>query len=89
MGGIAGVTLRSHVDTAEMSGEETVRVERAVRDHAGHVPAAPPRPDSFRYEITPLDEQGLEPIVLDEQEVPAELRGLVESVRSSGEIERA
>jgi hypothetical protein len=89
MGGIAGVTLRSHVDTAELPGEETARVERAVREHAGRLPAAPPRPDAFRYEITPLDEQGPEPIVLDEHEVPAELRGLVESVSSSGEIERA
>lgn len=87
LGGIAGVTLRSHVDTAELPGEQAARVERAVRDHAGRVPAASPRPDAFRYEITALDEQELEPIVLDQHEVPAELRGLVESVRSAGEIE--
>jgi hypothetical protein len=88
LGGIAGVTLRSHLDTTELPGEETARVERAVRDRAGHVPAAAPRPDAFRYEITPLDEQGLKPIVLDEHEVPAELRPLVDSVKASGEIER-
>jgi Emfourin len=86
-GGIAGVTLRSHLDTGELPTAEAADVERGIRDRAGQAPSAPPRPDAFRYEITPLDEPGLEPAVLDEHEVPTELRGLVESVNSSGEIE--
>jgi hypothetical protein len=87
LGGIAGVTLRSHFDTAELPAEEAAGVERAVRDHAGHAPAAPPRPDAFRYEITAPDEPGLTPVLIHEHEIPPELRGLVESVKSSGEIE--
>jgi hypothetical protein len=88
MGGIAGLTLRSHLDTAELPTEDAARVERAVRDHAGHVPAAAhPNPDAFRYEITPLDEPALAQILLDQHEVPAELQGLVESIAASGEIE--
>jgi hypothetical protein len=87
LGGIAGVTLRSHLDTAELPPAEATGVERAVRDRAGRAPAAPPRPDAFRYEIKPLDERGLDPVVLDEHEVPPELQGLIESVSRSGEIE--
>lgn len=87
LGGIAGVTLRSHVDTSELPAGEAVAVERAVRERAGKEPTAPPRPDAFRYEISAPDEPELDDIVIHEHEVPPELKSLVESVSSSGEIE--
>jgi Emfourin len=87
LGGIAGVTLRSHLDTAELPAAEAARVERALRDRAGHAPAAPPHPDAFRYEITPLSDSDLDPVLLEETDVPPELHRLVESVAKSGKIE--
>ena len=87
LGGIAGVTLRSHLDTAELPPEEAAGVEGAVRERSGQAPATSPRPDAFRYEISAPDEPELGHLVFHEQEVPAELQGLIESLKSSGEIE--
>jgi Emfourin len=87
LGGIAGVALRSHVDTTELPTDEAAGIERAIRDRAGQTPPAPPRPDAFRYEISAPDEPELDDLILHEHEVPPELRGLVESLKSSGEIE--
>jgi Emfourin len=88
LGGLAGVTLRSHLDTVELDPDEATRVERAVRDLAGHASeTGPPHPDAFRYEIAPLDEPSLDRILLEENEVPPELRPLVDSVAASGQVE--
>jgi hypothetical protein len=88
LGGIAGVTLHAQVDTHELPEEQAAGVKGAIRDLAGHPRPAPPRPDGFRYEITPLEDQGpAEPILLDEREVPPQLKVLTEAVAKSGEIE--
>lgn len=87
LGGIAGVTLRIQLDTAELPADQASKVEGALRGLAGHPPAEPPRPDGFRYEITPLGEGDLDPVVIGEQEMPPELKGLAEAVAKSGEIE--
>jgi emfourin len=88
LGGIAGVTLRTPVDTTDLPPEEADAVERTIRDRAGSPPSPSPHPDAFRYEISAPDERELTPIVLHEHEIPPELRGLVQAVKSSGELER-
>ena len=67
--------MRAEIDTAEMPADEAAGIEAAVADLAGHVPAGPLRPDGFRYEITPLDATGSAPVVVDEHEIPAPLKG--------------
>lgn len=79
--------LRRDLETTELPTEEADAVERTVRERAGEAPSTPPRPDAFRYEITAPDEPELAPVLVHEHEVPPELRGLVDSVSSSGEIE--
>lgn len=88
LGGIAGVRLRHRLETAELPRGEGEQVERLVRRLAGKAPAAPPRPDAFRYEIQAPGEPTLAPIVLDEHEVPSELRGVIRAAVEAGEIER-
>jgi len=88
LGGIAGVALQAQFDTAELSAGEASRVEGAVRALAGRAPSGPPLPDTFRYEITRLENPDSAPVLLDERDVPPELEGLIERVSESGEIER-
>ncbi len=79
--------LRHELDTRELPADEASRVEGAVRDLAGHAPQGPPHPDAFRYEIAPVGDTDLAPILLDERDVPPELHGLLDAVAESGEIE--
>jgi hypothetical protein len=86
-GGLAGVAVRGQLDTASL-GAEAADVEAAVRGLSGGSPAGPPPPDGFRYEISPLDEDSdVEPIVIDEREMPAALKEPVRSALKGGEIE--
>lgn len=86
LGGIAGVALHHRIDTADLPSEETAKVERAVRELSGQGTDGPSHPDAFRYEITPLGDPDLAPIVLGEREVPPELAGLVRAVSDSGKL---
>jgi len=87
-GGLAGVALRGQLDTASLGAAEAADVEAAVRDLSGGSPSGAPPPDGFRYEIAPLDEDsGVEPIVIDEREMPAALKEPVRSAVRAGEIE--
>jgi hypothetical protein len=86
-GGIAGVTLKADVDTAELPADSATRLDAAVRGLAGGGSSGPPHPDGFRYEITQLDDPRQASVVLGEHEVPPELNGLIEAVNESGEIE--
>jgi hypothetical protein len=88
LGGIAGVTLKSEIDTDEMPAERAKSVEAAVGELAGHTPAGPPRPDGFRYEITAPEEPDSAPIVLNEGEIPEHLRGAIEEAAGSAQPER-
>jgi len=74
LGGIAGIPMRAEIDTAKMPTDEAAGVEAAVGNLAGHTPAEPPRPDEFRYEITPLDGPEAAPVVVEEHEIPAPLK---------------
>ena len=87
LGGLAGVTLRADVDTAELPGEVPSAVERALRGLDWGAAPGPPRPDAFRYELTRLDDPEGASVVLNEHEVPPELGGLIEAVKDRGEIE--
>jgi hypothetical protein len=88
LGGIAGVTLHTQLDTGELPAAQAQAVEAAVQGLADEPPSGPPHPDGFRYEITPLDQADPTPVTLAEHEVPPALKPLTEAVRESGEIER-
>ena len=88
LGGIAGVTLQTQLDTAELPAGQAPQVEGAFHALAGQTPPEPPRPDAFRYEITRLDDPDSASVLIDEHRVPPELEGLIERVAESGEIER-
>jgi hypothetical protein len=75
------------LDTSDLPAEQAAAVENAVRGLSGHLPSAPPRPDAFRYEITPLDDPDLPSASIAEGDVPAELTGLIEHLERTGEIE--
>lgn len=86
-GGIAGVRLRTELDTAELPDEQGARIEDAVRGLSGHSPAEPPHPDAFRYEIAQVEDPESPPVSIYEHELPPELKDLVERAARSGEIE--
>jgi hypothetical protein len=87
LGGIAGVKLRTEIDTAELPSEQAARVEDAVRSLSGRPPSAPPRPDAFRYEITQLEDPDSPAVSIDERDTPPALTGLIEHLDRTGEIE--
>jgi emfourin len=87
LGGLAGVTLHKQFDTAELPGERASQVEGAVRNLDKYAATQPPRPDAFRYEITHLDHPHQASVVVNDQDVPAELRPLIQAVSKEGEIE--
>jgi hypothetical protein len=88
LGGIAGIALEAELDTADLPAAEAASVERALGRLRGAAPSGPPQPDAFRYEIVPLDDPAAAPLVLDQRDVPAELRVLVEEVDRSGRPRR-
>jgi hypothetical protein len=88
LGGIAGVTLKTHVDTGELPAESGSEIDATFRELASRAPAGPPQPDAFRYEITQLDDPNEASVLLDERQVPPQLSGLIDAVNEAGEIER-
>jgi hypothetical protein len=87
LGGIAGVRLRTELDTAKLPAEQANRVEGAVRGLAERPPSAPPHPDAFRYEITQLEDPDSPVVSIEESNVPPDLTGLIEHLDRTGEIE--
>jgi hypothetical protein len=87
LGGIAGVRLRTELDTSELPPALGARVEEAVRSLSGHSPTEPPHPDAFRYEIDRIDDPSSAPVSIDERDLSPELRDLVEQAVESAEIE--
>ncbi|MDQ6816114.1 MAG: hypothetical protein M3018_01740 [Actinomycetota bacterium] len=86
-GGLAGVTLRADVDTAELESATAARVEGALArllTTAG--PVSTPHPDAFEYEIG-IPDRG-EAVSFGEHDVPADLQPLVELVARDGSPER-
>ena len=87
LGGVAGVTLHKQLDIADLPGESASQVESAVRNLDQYASTQPPPPDAFRYEITSLDHPRQASVLINERDVPAELRPLVEAVSKEGEPE--
>jgi Emfourin len=87
-GGIAGVTARAEVDTANMTSNRANRVEAALRELPyDRPPSPPPHPDSFQYEITTIESGGRRTATLDESEVPAQLLSVLRSALGKGELD--
>jgi len=78
-GGLIGLPLRGTLDTATLPAERAAAVDEALRGLPYGLPPAPPQhPDSFRYEITVIDHSGRRSAVLDEAQVPDELRRILD-----------
>jgi hypothetical protein len=88
LGGIAGVTLRADLDTAELPGGSAPEVDRALAGLDWERGSGPPHPDAFRYELTRLDDPQRPSVVLNEDEVPPKLSPLIDAANAAGEIER-
>jgi len=83
-GGFIGLTLRGEVDTTALPEPTATRVAEALRGLPFGRPPAPPRhPDSFRYEVTVVDD-GRRTAVLDEAQLPAELRPILDAAITAG-----
>ncbi len=90
-GGIAGIALRGVVDTATLPPDVTAAVEIGLQRLTSHQAGPSRHPDSFQYEITvqdlAADDGAARRIVLDESELPEELRPLVDAAVRQGHPE--
>lgn len=85
-GGLAGVTLGAEVSTSDLDDETRARVEKAVVQLIDTpATASVPQPDRFNYEIT-VPERGAT-VTVPEQELPDDLRPLIEMASKLGTIE--
>jgi len=85
-GGIAGVTLRGEADTAELAGAGG-DAEELLRALPSGDPAAPGRPDRFRYEITVTEAGRSQTAHFNEDELPKSLRPVVKAVLANGTVD--
>ena len=85
-GGIAGVTLRGEADTAELAGTSG-DTEELLRSLPSGDPAAPGRPDRFRYEITVTDAGQSRTSHFNEDELPESLRPVVHAALANGTVD--
>lgn len=87
-GGIAGVALKTTVDTSELSDVDAAQVESALSDLPwGRLAALPRHPDQFCYELSVAGDDRA--VVLSEDEVPASLRPVLELLIQRGTIRPA
>ena len=84
-GGIAGVTLRGEADTAELAGAGDA--EDLLRSLPSGHPAAPGRPDRFRYEITVTEAGRSQTAHFNEDELPESLRPVVHAALANGTVD--
>ena len=84
-GGIAGVTLRGEADSAELAGAggDTEELLRSLPAR----PAAPGRPDRFRYEITVTEAGRSQTAHFNEDELPQGLRPVVDAALARGTLD--
>lgn len=85
-GGIAGVTLRGEADTAELAATSG-DTEKLLRALPSGDPAAPGRPDRFRYEITVTDGGRSQTAHFNEGELPEGLRPVVDAALARGTLD--
>jgi len=87
-GGIAGVTVRGTVDTAEFPPDVAAAAEAALRGLAFDRPPSPPRhPDSFQYAVSVVHGGTPRTAVLDEADVPPALLPLIDAAVARGQLE--
>ncbi len=84
-GGIAGVTLRGEADSAELAGAGDA--EELLRSLPSGDPAAPGRPDRFRYEITVTEAGQSRTAHFNEDELPESLRPVVHATLAHGTVD--
>jgi hypothetical protein len=86
-GGFVGVPLRGEADTANLHGLAAAKAERALQGLPfGRPPAVPRHPDSFQYQITILDTDEHPSVVLDEAQLPDDLRPLLDKALAEGDL---
>lgn len=82
-GGIIGHALKGTLDLAQLP--EPTNSMTALRSLPfGQSPASPRHPDSFRYEVTLIDDDGRQSVVLDEAQIPDDLRSLLDQAIAAG-----
>lgn len=87
-GGFAGVSLRGSVDTSELPPRTADQAEAALQALPFGRPATVPRhPDSFQYEITLAHGDARRSAILDEAELPEDLRPVVEAAIERGQLD--
>ncbi len=83
-GGLAGITVRSSLDTSQLPPEEAEAVEALVeRADLGRLPAPEPRPggaDRFQYDLAVTRGEERHVVSVGETEVTPELRQLINEV---------
>jgi hypothetical protein len=85
-GGLAGVTLGAEVSTSDLDDETQARVEKALaRLIDAPATTSAPQPDRFYYEITVPERRAT--VTVPEQELPDDLRPLIEMASRRGMIE--
>ncbi len=85
-GGIAGITLRGEANTAELADADG-HAEELLRSLPSGRPAAPGRPDRFRYEITVTEGGQSRTAHFGEGELPEGLRPLVDAALAHGTVD--
>jgi len=87
-GGFGGLTLRGVASTSELSPAAAGKAEVALQELSFGRPPSPPRhPDGFQFEIIVRDRDVLRSVVLDEADLPEELRPVIEAAVSRGHLE--
>jgi len=87
-GGFGGLTLRGVADTSELSPAVAGKAEAALRELPFAEPPSPPRhPDGFQFEISVRDRDVRRSVVLDEADLPDELRPVIDTAVSRGHLE--
>jgi hypothetical protein len=91
-GGFAGLTTTvGQLDTAELPDDEARELERLYRDaDLSALTRGAPSPgggaDRFQYHLTVEDDQGRRELTMQENEVPEDLRPLIERVRAAEDL---
>lgn len=84
-GGVVGVAQPGGIDLSELPPQVAGDAVAALRQLPfGTPPAAPRHPDSFQYEITVIEAGERRRAVLDEAQVPAALRPLLDAALERG-----
>jgi hypothetical protein len=86
-GGIAGVTLTSSTDTSGLPPAAALAAEAALRAlPVGSTARCVPYPDAFQYQITAFDGSTPRTVVLNEADLPDELRPVIDAAMAGAHL---